>query len=97
MGSIYLLQEGDKLVEMSEQPYNSESLLQELIAKYPKLLAGDQVNSESPRRWLLVSRELTLASEEGGAGRWYVDHLFLDQEAIPTLIADTKLLVKEQL
>ena len=29
VGSIYLLQEGDKLVEMSEQTYDSESLLLE--------------------------------------------------------------------
>jgi len=81
MGSIYLLQEGDKLVEMSEQAYDSESLLQELIAKYPSLLAGDQINSESPRRWLLVSRELSLASEEDGAGRLYIDEC-IDPEAV---------------
>ncbi len=35
---------------------------------------------------MLVSREITLASEEDGAGRWSVDHLFLDQDAIPTIV-----------
>ena len=73
-------------MEMNEQGYDSEDMLQTLLAKYPNLLAGDQINSSAPRRWLLVSREASLPSEEGGAGRWAVDHLFLDQDAIPTLV-----------
>ena len=31
---------GEELVEMHEQPYDSEDLLQTLLAKYPNLLAG---------------------------------------------------------
>lgn len=71
---------------MSEQEYASEELLQKLLADYPNLLAGDQIDPTQPRRWLLVSREMSLASEEDGAGRWSVDHLFLDQDAIPTIV-----------
>jgi hypothetical protein len=41
MGGIYLIQDNGQLVEMLEQPYDSEALLQELLAKYPNLLAGD--------------------------------------------------------
>ncbi|GIV97225.1 MAG: hypothetical protein KatS3mg057_1882 [Herpetosiphonaceae bacterium] len=63
-----------------------EDLLQELLAQYPNLLAGDQIDSVNPRRWLLISRELGLPSERSGARRWLVDHLFLDQDAIPTII-----------
>ncbi len=85
-GSIYLIQSGDELIEMTEEPYDSEDRLQELLAKYPNLLAGDQMNSDKPRRWLLISRETAVPSEEEGAGRWSVDHLFLDQDAIPTLV-----------
>ena len=44
-------------------------LLQELLAKYPDLLAGEQINSEEPRRWLLVTREMFVPDEEDGAGR----------------------------
>lgn len=84
-GAIFLLQD-DGLVEMTEQDYKSEKLLQEFLAKYPSLLAGDQIDSTSPRRWLLISRETPIPSEEGGAGRWSLDHLFLDQDAIPTLV-----------
>ena len=40
-GGIFLIQSGGELVEMSEQPYDTEAVLQELLAKYPNLLAGD--------------------------------------------------------
>jgi hypothetical protein len=85
-GGIYLLRDEDQLVEMLEQPYDSEAVLQQLLAKHPSLLAGDQLGADSPRRWVLVAREASLPSEEDGGGRWSVDHLFLDQDAVPTLV-----------
>ena len=89
-GGIFLLQENDELVEMREQQYDSEDLLQKLVAKYPNLLAGDQINKESPRKWILVSRELALPSNEENNGRWSVDHLFIDQDGIPTIVEQQK-------
>jgi hypothetical protein len=85
-GGIFLIQGSGELVEMAEQPYESEDLLQRLLAQYPSVLAGDQGNGAVRRRWLLVSREMEVPSEEGGAGRWSLDHLFLDQGGIPTLV-----------
>ena len=84
-GRIFLLGD-DKLRPMNEQPYDSEDLLQRLLADYPELLAGDQIDEADPRRWLLVNRELGIPDNEGGPSRWAVDHLFLDQDGIPTLI-----------
>lgn len=77
---IFLLRGEDDLIEMVEEPYEAEEILQTLLAKYPTLLAG------SARRWLLISREASLPSGPGGPGRWSVDHLFFDEEAVPTLI-----------
>lgn len=85
-GGIFVIQNDETLVELSERAYDSEDLLQTLLAKYPNLLAGDQIDKESPRRWMLVAREMALASEQDGTGRWSVDHLFLDQDAIPTIV-----------
>jgi hypothetical protein len=85
-GGIFLIQSSGELLEMKEQPYDTEAVLQELLAKYPSLLAGDQINGAAPRRWLLISREMSVPSEEDGSGRWFLDHLFLDQDAIPTLV-----------
>jgi hypothetical protein len=69
---------------MSEQPYETEDVLQALLAAHPDLLAGDQANGE-PRRWLLLAREAPLRDSEGGT-RWSVDHLFVDQDAVPTIV-----------
>lgn len=85
-GRIYLLHGQDQLVAMTEQPYESEDLLQELPASYPNLLAGEQISRDAPRRWLLIRREQSMPSEEGGTGRWSADHLFFDQDAIPTVV-----------
>ena len=71
---------------MRETPYEAEDVLQALIAKFPSLLAGDQYSGASARRWLLVGREAALPDDEDGGGRWSVDHLFLDQDAVPTLV-----------
>ncbi|MGL5083836.1 MAG: hypothetical protein ACRC8A_20325 [Microcoleaceae cyanobacterium] len=85
-GGIYLVQDDDRLVEMTEQPYDSEDQLQELLETYPNLLAGDEIDRGTPRRWLLISREATIPAEENLGSRWALDHLFLDQDAIPTLV-----------
>ncbi len=84
-GRIFLL-DGDSLRPMDEQPYDSEDLLQRLLAKHPDILAGDQIDDVDPRRWLLVQRELGVPDREDGGSRWSVDHLFLDQDGIPTLV-----------
>jgi hypothetical protein len=47
VGGVYLLRE-DELVEMREAAYEAEDVLQELLAKYPSLLAGDQLSGTEP-------------------------------------------------
>ncbi len=86
MSGMFVLQGDGGLVEMTEQPYGTEAMLQELLARYPNLLAGDQMDAAAPRRWLLVCREMGVPGEEDGGDRWSLDHLFLDQDAIPTLV-----------
>jgi hypothetical protein len=83
---IFLIHNNGQLVELREQAYDSEALLQELLANYPSLLAGDQIDPSQPRRWLLIAREAGVPGEQGGGARWAVDHLFLDQDAVPTLV-----------
>jgi hypothetical protein len=75
-----------ELFEMVEQPYDSEDVLQSLIERYPNLLAGGQIDPESPRRWLLIRREQPVPGMDEGAGRWSLDHLLIDQDGIPTLV-----------
>ena len=85
-GGVFVIQENGDLVEMAETRFEKEDDFQQLLAKHPNLLAGDQMNSDSPRRWLLVGREIAVPDSEDGSGRWSLDHLFLDQDGIPTLV-----------
>lgn len=85
-GKIYLRQNDGTLRAMTESPFDSEDLLQRLLEDYPDLLAGEQMDPEEPRRWLLVRREMGVPDDAGAANRWSVDHLFLDQEGVPTLV-----------
>jgi len=86
MGKIFLLQEGNELVEMEEREFVSEDILQDLIAKYPNLLAGEQMDEDEPRKWLLVQREQILPYDDTGLNLFHLDHLFLDQDGVPTIV-----------
>ena len=85
-GHIFNIQDDGKLVEMNESPFSNEDIFQSLLEQYPNLLAGDQINSAEPRRWLLICREMGVPAEKLGSDRWSLDHLFLDQDAMPTLV-----------
>jgi hypothetical protein len=83
---IYLLQADNVLVRMSETPYEAESLLQMLLEDHPDLMAGDQIDPAAPRRWLLIKREAGIPDRHEGSDQWSLDHLFLDQDAVPTFV-----------
>lgn len=83
-GIIYLAPEQGGLLPLSEGPYDSEAFLQDLLADHPALLAGEQMIDGSPRRWLLLSREVPVPSAAGAP--WYADHLYVDQDAVPTIV-----------
>lgn len=83
---IYVIQGQDDLLEMEEQAYESEDVLQALLATHPNIIPGGQIDGANPRRWLLICREAGIPGSEDSAGRWSVDHLLVDQDAIPTLV-----------
>jgi len=85
-GGIFMIGDDGRLIQFTDAAYPSEDVLQTYVEYYPDLLAGDLIDSESPRRWVLVRREVPLARDEGGVGWWSVDHVFLDQDAIPTFV-----------
>lgn len=83
---IFFIKDDGQLLEMNAHEFLSEGDFQKLIEDYPNLLAGWQIDEENPRRWILVKREFGLSSTEVESDRWAVDHLFLDQDAIPTIV-----------
>jgi hypothetical protein len=83
---VFLLQGADSLVAMEPAEFAKEADFQLLLSRFPALLVGDQIDAESPRRWVLVKREQSVSTGEVGASQWSIDHVFLDQDGIPTLV-----------
>lgn len=84
-GSIFFIN-SNRAIELTEAKYDSEDLFQELIENYPGLLAGDQITPDQPRKWIMISREIGIPESDGGGAQWFLDHLFIDQDAIPTFV-----------
>lgn len=82
---VIFVRRGEELVSLAVAPYEAEAVLQGLLEHYPQLLAGYEMSRSDPRRFLLVCREAPVA-DQCGAARWSLDHLFVDQDAIPTLV-----------
>lgn len=93
---IYVVTGDDTLKPMEVSPYAREDVLQRLLERYPDLLAGEQVDPDDPRRWLLVKREADITHSGDEAHRWRLDHLFLDQDGVPTLV-ETKIAANPEL
>ncbi len=83
---IFLIADNEQLIEMTEQTYESEKLLQTWLAQYPALLVGNQIDAKEPKRFLLIEQECGVPGQQAGADRWSIDHLFIDQDAIPTIV-----------
>ncbi|QRE74229.1 hypothetical protein [Methylobacterium aquaticum] len=82
---VFVLQGTDTLVPMQPEQFAAEVDFQALLSKFPALLVGDQIDTDNPRRFLLVKQELPIGHEDA-ASRWSLDHLFLDQDGVPTLV-----------
>ena len=82
---IYTSAGDGKPEALNETPFPTEDELQALIAEHPQLLDGAQIRPGDARRWILVTREKGIAPSAGEAARWAVDHLIIDQDAVPTL------------
>ena len=82
---IYTRGEGGGLEPLEEEPFSTEAELQALIAQHPELLDGKQMSPGDPRRWILITREKGIAETPDSGARWAIDHLIVDQDAVPTL------------
>ena len=81
---IFTVIDGE-LKALEEQAFSREDELQALIAEHPELLDGEQIRPGDARRWILVTREKGIAESSGAASKWSLDHLIIDQDAVPTL------------
>lgn len=84
--------DGEKLIPMPSRSMREgllgktlEDALQTFFENYPQIIPGKQIDpgSEDPPRFVLLQREMPV-------GSWALDHLFVDQRGILTLV-ETKL------
>ena len=83
---IYIRDDKGGLEPLEEIRFSTENHLQTLIAEHPELLDGTQIRPEDPRRWILITREKGISETADSGSRWAVDHLIVDQDAMPTLV-----------
>jgi hypothetical protein len=86
MASGVFVLKDNALVSLQSAHFAREAEFQDLLARFPELLSGDQIDPSVPRKWVLVRREKAVPADENGGGRWSLDHLFLDQDGVPTLV-----------
>lgn len=84
--TIFLIDNRNRISEMKDQPYDAEETPRNSLAEFPGVSAGGELNGSALLKWLLIKREAAIPGEDGGAERWSVDHLFVDNNGIPTLV-----------
>ena len=83
---MFVLTSDGGLVPLKPAQFVLEDDFQRSLETYPELLSGELIDPENPRRWLLISREIPVPGETDGYGWWSADHLFLDQDGVPTIV-----------
>lgn len=81
--SVFLVGADNSLTELKRSSYESEDLLQRLLADHPAFLSSALGANGG---LLLIRREQSVPDEMTGAGRWSLDHLFVDREGVPVLV-----------
>ena len=87
MPGIFLRTDQGELVHLRGELYESEDQLQGLLEDNPELLLGETANRRVRRNTCSSSeRPEAIPEAQGGSDRWFLDHLFLDGEGVPTLV-----------
>jgi hypothetical protein len=81
--SLFHVDNTGTLNPLSETPYGSDEELQALIAAHPALLGGQ---SNGGGGWFALVRKGPLPEGADRSPRWSVEHLFLAEDATPTVV-----------
>jgi hypothetical protein len=84
-GGVFVLTDQNTLVSMEPTLFVKEADFQKLLADFPALLVSEP-GAATDRPLLFICREKSVPDSDGGSARWSLDHLFIDQEGIPTLV-----------
>ncbi|MFE1286846.1 hypothetical protein [Streptomyces sp. NPDC058751] len=77
---------GEELQALELAGFETEEEFQELLARHPRVLDFGSLADGRPLRLTLVAREMGVpTSTESGPAYW-LDHLFVDADGVPTLV-----------
>lgn len=83
--SIFVPAEGGYR-RLTHVPLALEDDLQRLLNSNPELIALDRGDQQAPLRLLLVRHEAPVKDRASETDRWSLDHLFIDDMLVPTLV-----------
>ena len=67
-------------------PYETESVLQQALASFPEVLAGQATTAGQPGGLLLIRREKGIPTTDAGSATFSVDHLFVDASGVLVIV-----------
>jgi len=81
---VFVLGEGLQALERAE--FETEAEFQELLARHPRVLDFGSLADGRPLRLVLVAREMGVPTSTDSAPAYWLDHLFVDADGVPTLV-----------
>ncbi|MEU7581968.1 hypothetical protein AB0B50_30770 [Streptomyces sp. NPDC041068] len=82
--SVFVLGEGFHALEPTA--FETEAEFQELLARHPRVLDFGSLADGQPLRLVLVAREMGVATSAESGPTYWLDHLFVDADGVPTLV-----------
>ncbi|MGW2768091.1 hypothetical protein [Streptomyces sp. NPDC001275] len=77
---------GADLQALEPAAFETEAEFQELLARHPRMLDFGSLADGQPLRLVLVAQEMGVATSADSAPAYWLDHLFVDADGVPTLV-----------
>jgi hypothetical protein len=82
--SVFVL--GSALQALEPAAFETEAEFQELLARHPRVLDFGSLADGQPLRLVLVAREMGVSTSVESGPAYWLDHLFVDADGVPTLV-----------
>ncbi|SED81039.1 hypothetical protein SAMN05216489_04525 [Streptomyces sp. 3213] len=77
---------GEELQALERAEFETEAEFQELLARHPRVLDFGSLADGRSLRLVLVAREMGVPTSTESAPAYWLDHLFVDADGVPTLV-----------
>ncbi|WP_329302285.1 hypothetical protein OG410_32040 [Streptomyces sp. NBC_00659] len=77
---------GEELRALERAGFETEAEFQELLARHPRVLDFGTLADGRPLRLVLVAREMGIPTGTESGSAYWLDHLFVDADGVPTLV-----------